>query len=194
VTRALCTILLLSALFGPAAADDKQTANAILLIAGAKLRDPNFSDAVVLVMNNIGPAPAGLIVNRPTKMTVSQLFPELEPLAHTEDRVYFGGPVHLGSVSFLLRADAPPEDATRVLDGVYLSTSPKLLRRLLARTNPMKGLRIFVGYSGWGSGQLEGEIARGDWTLAPATADAIFGGKREHPWPGPRTSGDAQRS
>jgi putative transcriptional regulator len=194
VTRALCALLLLSALSWPALADDGKAPTAILLVARAQLRDPNFGDSVVVVLNNVGAAPVGLVVNRPTRVSVSHLFPGLDRLARLDDKVYFGGPVQPGTVTFLFRADAAPDDATRVVDGVYASTDAKLLRMLLARDKPMEGLRIFVGYSGWGPGQLENEIARGDWTLAPVDADALFGHRHEHPWPAPQGAEEAQRT
>ena len=115
------------------------------------------------------------------------LLPELERLGQLDDKVYFGGPVEIALVSFLFRADTPPEHAIQVVDGVYLSTNRELLRTLLGREKPMESLRIFIGYSGWGPGQLEREIARGDWTLAPADAGAIFDGRSEHPWPEKQT-------
>jgi len=183
VNRALYIFLLLFGMSWPASADDAKPLSTLLLVARAELPDSNFKDAVVLVMNNIGPAPGGIIINRPTKIPVSQLFPELERLGQLDDKVYFGGPVEIALVSFLFRADTPPEHAIQVLDGVYLSTNRELLRTLLGREKPMERLRIFIGYSGWGPGQLEREIARGDWTLAPADAGAIFEGRSEHPWP-----------
>jgi putative transcriptional regulator len=183
VTRALCAFLLLFAVSWPTSADVKKPLTAILLVARADLPDSNFRDSVVLVMNNIGPAPGGLIINRPTRIAVSRLFPDLERLAQVDDKVYFGGPVAIGSVSFLFRADSPAENATQVLDGICVSTSLELLRKLLSRDKPMEGLRIFIGYSGWAPGQLESEIARGGWTLAPADPDAIFGRRSERPWP-----------
>ena len=97
--------------------------------------------------------------------------------------MYFGGPVDIQTMSFLFRADKAPEHATEVLDHVYISTDRDLLRELLGRDKPMEGLRVFIGYSGWTRGQLEAEIARGDWTLAPADASAILESKPEHPWP-----------
>jgi putative transcriptional regulator len=187
MTRALCAFFLLVAMSWPASADNAKPLTTILLVAGAELRDPNFKDSVVLVMNNIGAAPAGVIINRPTSIAVSRLFPDLERLAQLDDKVYFGGPVEIATVSFLVRADTAPEHSTKVLDGVYLSADRELLRKLLSRDKPMEGLRIFMGYSGWAPGQLEAEIARGDWTLAPADAAAIFGGKSERPWPEQRT-------
>ena len=183
--RIVLAVTLLCALSWPASADDTNPVTTILLVARDELPDPNFKDSVVLVMNNIAPAPAGLIINRPTKIPLSHLFPDIERLAPLDGKVYFGGPVQLETVSFLFRADAPPEHATKVVDGVYLSTDKELLLKLLAREKPMEGLRIFAGYSGWAPGQLEAEIARGDWKLAPAEAGAILEPKSEHPWPEP---------
>ena len=194
MARALCAFLLLFAMSWPACADDAKPLTTILLVAKPELRDPNFGDSVVLVMNNIAPAPAGIIINRPTRIPVSRLFPDLERLAPLEDKVYFGGPVSIGTVSFLVRADAPPEHATKVVDGVYISADRELLRKLLGRDKPMEGLRIFMGHSDWGRGQLEAEIARGSWALAPADASAIFDRKSERPWPEPQTPDSGNRT
>src|SRR4030095_13793789 len=157
VTRALCVFILVFGLSCPASADDAKPVTAILLVARAELPDSRFKNAIVLVMNNIASAPAGLIINRPTRIGISSLFPDVERLAKLENKVYFGGPVEIEAVSFLFRADTPPEHAIQVLDGVYLSTNEGLLRKLLGREKPMEGLRIFIGYSGWGPGQLQAE-------------------------------------
>jgi putative transcriptional regulator len=184
---ALCVLLLVLATSRSTPAEDAKPLTAILLTARAELRDPFFADSVVLVMNNLGPAPVGVVINRPTPLPVSHLFPDLKRLAQVRDRVYFGGPVEFGSVWFLFRAARAPAHAIRACDGVYLSANQELLLRLLGREQPMDGLRIFMGHSGWGPGQLEAEIARGDWTLGRAESDAIFSGKPEHPWPAPET-------
>lgn len=178
-------LLALGALPRATPADDAKPLTAILIKARAELRDPFFAESVVLVMNNLGPAPVGVVINRPTLLPVARLFPDLKRIAELHDRVYFGGPVQIESVWFLFRAATPPEHAIRACDGVYLSGSRELLLRLLERDKPMEGLRIFMGHSGWGPGQLEGEIARGDWTLARAEPDVIFGNQGEHPWPAP---------
>jgi putative transcriptional regulator len=193
ILSTLCALVLSSAMMRPASAEDAKPVTAVLLVARADMPDPSFKDSVVLVMNNLGRAPAGVIINRPTKIAVSHLFPDLEGLAPLNDKLYFGGPVALTSVLFVFRADAPPEDATPVVDGVYVSTNRALLRKLLSRDKPMDGLRVFVGHSGWAPGQLEAEIARGDWTLAPVKPDEIFGARSEHPWPEPKAPDDAQR-
>jgi putative transcriptional regulator len=176
-------------LFGtgwPISAADAKSLTAIFLVAKGELSDSNFADSVVLVMNNLSPAPVGIIINRPTKFPVSQVFPNFKRLAQLHDKVYFGGPVELDSVWFLFRAAAQPEHAIQACEGVYLSADRKLLFQLLGREKPMEGLRIFIGHSGWAPRQLEAEIARGDWTLERAKSDAIFNGKSEHPWPAPQ--------
>jgi putative transcriptional regulator len=180
----LCALLALGMQYRTSAADAKPL-TAILLVARAELPDSNFADSVVLVMNNLGPGPTGIIINRPTKLPVARLFPDLKRLAPLHDKVYFGGPLDLESVWFLFRSATPPEHAIRACDGVYLSANRDLLLRLLGRDKPTDGLRIFVGHAGWGPSQLQAEIARGDWTLERAESNAIFSGKSEHPWPAP---------
>jgi putative transcriptional regulator len=177
----------------PSAADT-QHLTSIFLVARSELPDPNFGDSVVLVMNDLGPAPVGIIVNRPTRIPVSSLFPDLKGLAQVHDKLYFGGPVEIDSVWFLFRAAKAPEHAVPACDGVYLSGSRDLLLKLLARDKPMDGLRIYLGHSGWGPGQLEAEIAHGDWKLEHADAAGLFNRKSEHPWPSPEESAESPKN
>lgn len=191
VAGALCALLLLTGASRAAPGAGAKPLTAILIVARDNLTDPDFEDSVVLVMNNLGPAPVGIIVNRPTSVSVSHLFPDLKRLAQVRDKVYFGGPVEIESVWFLFRAATPPQHAIQTCDGVYLSADRDVLLRLLARDNPMDGLRIFVGHAGWAPGQLQAEISQGYWSLKRADADAIFNDKSEHPWPstqGPKPS------
>jgi putative transcriptional regulator len=186
VAGALCALLLLSGSAWPTSAPDAKPLTAILLIAREDLPDSNFADSVVLAMNNLGPAPVGIIINRPMPIPVSHLFPDLKRLAQVRDKVYFGGPVDFGSVWFLFGAATPPEHAIQACDGVYLSADRELLLQLLGRDKPMESLRIFIGHAGWAPGQLEAEIERRDWTLKRAEKEAIFSGKSAHPWPSPQ--------
>ena len=186
VAGGLCALLLLSRSPWPESVAATQPLNAILIVARDELPDSNFGHAIVLVMNNLGPGPVGVITNRPMPIPVSRLFPEVERLAKVRDKVYFGGPVDFESAWFLFRAATPPEHAIRACDGVYLSADRELLLKLLGRSKPMDGLRIFLGHAGWAPGQLEAEIERHDWTPRRAEAGAIFSGKSEYPWPSPQ--------
>ena len=178
----MCGLLFLCPVAWPTLAGEVQPLTAILLVAQGVSPESDFADAKVLVMNNLGPAPIGIIVNRPSPIPVSELFPDLKRLEQLRDKVYFGGPVELESVWFLVRTTVPPEHSVRAIHNVYLSADRELLRRLLSRDKPMDGLRIFVGHAGWAPGQLEQEIGRGAWTLERADADAIFNGKADQPW------------
>jgi putative transcriptional regulator len=186
VTGALCLLVASASPAWSAAAADLNQLTAILLVARDSLPDSFFTDSLVLVMNNLGPAPVGIIVNRPTPVPVSKLFPELKRLDKAPDKMYFGGPVDVDSVWFLFRAAIAPAHAIQAFEGVCLSADRPLLLTLLARDKPMEG-RIFLGHAGWAPGQLETEIARRDWTPKRAETEAIFSGKSEHPWPSPKT-------
>jgi len=178
----LCALLLIFPLASKAA--EKSALNAIVITAKDELPDDNFAGSAVLVMNNLGPVPIALITNRPTKFTVSSLFPDLEQqLQKVHARIYFGGPIDVDTVWFLVRAPKAPRNAIKAFDDVYISSSRELLLHLLARAKPMEGLRIFIGHAGWAPGQLEAEINRGDWAMGRPSAQEIFSGKSDHPWP-----------
>ena len=193
MARAFMSLLALLLAGSMALAQGTDPVKGILLTARSDLRDPNFGGSVVLVTNHGGHGPLGVILNRPTRVPVSRLFPDLEALAPVQDRVYFGGPVSGGAISFVFRADKKPDDAIPVVDGVYWSGNQELLRKLLARDKPMEGLQVFVGYSGWAPGQLEREIARGDWKLENATGEAIFSPRPQRAWPEHEPAGPEHR-
>ncbi len=167
----------------PATASNSKPVTAIFLNARDDLPDSIFAGSLVLAINNLGPAPIGIVINRPTSIPVSQIFPHLKRLAKIDDKIYFGGPVEFASVWFLVRAATQPKHSMHVFDDVYLSADRRLLLQLLERDKPMNGLRIFVGHAGWAPGQLEAEIDRHDWTLKRADAESIFSGKFDRPFP-----------
>ena len=164
----------------PAFADEP--AKSIFLVARKDLPDPNFRDSVVLVTLGAQRGPVGVIVNRPIDVLLARVFEDIEGLRASRETLFFGGPVGPRQLNFLFRAKAAPEGAVEVLDGVYMSSSRELLRELLGRENPVDGLRVFAGFAGWAPGQLEAEIARGEWHVAPAEAKALFDRKPEGLW------------
>lgn len=172
----------------PTARAPANTLTSILLVAQDPVADPNFGGSIVVVMNNLGPGPVGLIINRPMPLTVSRFFPQVKHLARVQDRMYFGGPVEFGTVWYLFRAAKAPASAVRVCEGVYVSSDEKLLLDLLSRPNPMQGLRLFIGHAGWYPGQLQMEIQGGAWTPRRADADSIFNPGPQLPWPSGRGS------
>jgi putative transcriptional regulator len=176
VNRALAWVLwaaTASLLMLPAMAQD-EPANSVFLVANRRLIDPNFRQTVVLVTQHAGGSPVGVIVNRPTNLPLAKVFPENPKLAEEGDVVFFGGPVLPRLLVYVFRYQAEPKDSLRVLNDVYMSFNSELLADLLKRTRPTEGLRVFAGYSGWGPGQLQREIAQGDWYVVRADAETIF--------------------
>ena len=152
------------------------------LVARPDLPDPNFEDTVVLMPGTGLQGPLGVIVNRPTTIPLSKLFPDIPQLAKSDDRLFFGGPVGRDMVSFVFRAaSAPEEDSVEVARGVYLSTDEDLLRKLL--TGGASDLRVFAGFAAWGPDQLDQEIGRGDWHAMPVESKAIFDRRPASVWP-----------
>jgi putative transcriptional regulator len=141
-----------------------------LLIASPGLLDPNFKRAVVLITEHNEEGAAGLVLNRPTEAEVSEIVPLLEPLVEDGEHVWMGGPVQPNGV-LVLGEFLDPEDAAVPLFGSLGFPSlddPEDVVPLTTRR------RIFAGYAGWGSGQLEDELAREDWILEPASNDDAF--------------------
>ena len=180
--KSLYCLLLLLGFVLPTFGDDAQPTKSILLVARKNLPDPFFRDSVVLITKQGGPAPVGVIVNKPTEITLASALPDIERLRSREEKLFFGGPVRRQELVVLFRATVPPKDAIEVLEGVYMSSSGELLRELLGRENRGNDLRVFAGYAAWSPGQLESEIARGDWYLARADATTVFEKKPETLW------------
>jgi len=145
-----------------------------LLIATRELPGPFFAETVVLLLNYSAQGALGLVINRPTETLLSEVLPETAQLSQRRDRVYIGGPVDAGMMTFLLRADRAPPESVAVAKGVYATSSPDTLRSVIQSSATADGFHAFVGYSGWGPRQLDGEIGRGDWHVGVATAEAIF--------------------
>ena len=150
-----------------------------LLIASPALLDPNFRRTVVLVTEHSDEGAAGLVLNRPSPASVSELVPELEPLVEDEEEaVWLGGPVQPNAVLVLGEFVDPDEAAVPLFGalGFPALDDPETVVPATTRR------RVFAGYAGWGAGQLEGELEREDWILEPARPDDPFTREPESLW------------
>jgi putative transcriptional regulator len=145
-----------------------------LLVARPELTDPNFSHAVVLLLEYSPAGALGVILNRPTGVTPHQLLPNMDALAGYDGPVYLGGPVGIDMLIVLLRGCGAQEDAQAVFADVCYSGSPDLLAQAARSGATPARLRLYVGYAGWAAGQLEVEIARGGWAVLPARTEQVF--------------------
>ncbi len=155
------------------------------LVATRQLTDSVFSETVILLIQYGSDGAMGLIINRPSKVPLSKLFPEVKELEKRKDRAYIGGPVELYKVFLLLeknsKSENPPGQSLRIFDNVYISPDMQTLRKMAA--DHTAKFRIYAGYAGWASGQLEAEIIRGDWYILNADEKSIFDMPASEIWP-----------
>ncbi len=141
-----------------------------LLIAPPTVLDPNFFRTVVLLCEHSASGSFGLILNRPIEVEIDILSGDL---AGYEGDLCYGGPVQPDTLHFLHRLDLP--DAEPVVDGVFWGGDYESLKELHRyKTLTRDTLKLFLGYSGWGAGQLHDEIQAGGWILADADGAAVF--------------------
>jgi putative transcriptional regulator len=88
--------------------------------------------------------------------------------------VFVGGPVSPNAMLLLIRSDKAPDGAQPVFDDVYVSGKLETLRKTLGKSGKTHRWRAYAGYAGWGPGQLDREISRGDWVIGRADASTIF--------------------
>jgi putative transcriptional regulator len=182
--RALAASIL--ALAAAALAADEARKEAIFLVAGEELKDPNFERTVVLVTHAAAfPGPFGVIVNRPTTIPLKEALPDEKSVEKAQDKIYVGGPVAVGKLIYVFRSPSKPADSdtVAVVDGVNLSWSPGKLKELLKRERPTEGLRIYAGHAAWAPGQLESEVSRGFWKSARVDARSLFETPAHLLWP-----------
>ena len=129
---------------------------------------------MVLLLDYSHAGALGLIVNRPTAMSLHELLPALDEITDRQDRVFLGGPVETQMMVFLIRSESIPPDSQRVIGDIHATGSADALRKMIEQDAPESRFHAYVGYAGWGPGQLDAEIARGDWYVAPADPDQVF--------------------
>jgi len=144
------------------------------LVATRQIDGPVFGRSVVLLLDYSHAGALGLIVNRPTAMSLHELLPALDEITDRQDRVFLGGPVETQMMVFLIRSESIPPDSQRVIGDIHATGSADALRKMIEQDAPESRFHAYVGYAGWGPGQLDAEIARGDWYVAPADPDQVF--------------------
>lgn len=158
-----------------------------ILIAMPGMGDPRFRHSVVLMCAHDADSAMGLIVNKPTEdLSFAALLDHLSiprAPAGREIRVHYGGPVERAR-GFVLHSDdwgAGIESTMAVPGGLRLTATLDILEALAGGRGPARAL-LAMGYSGWGPGQLEGEIRRNDWLIAEAAPEVVFAADDRDKW------------
>ena len=151
-----------------------ETFRPTLLLSMPQLQDPNFAKTVVLLCDFLPEGAFGLVLNRPTDAAASTMVRLDPPVEHgNELPLSTGGPVEPDR-GWILVGDEPADAEYRtIVDGLYLSTSPHLLRRVL-EAEPTPRALVLAGYAGWGPGQLDEELEHSAWLMSEVAIDLIF--------------------
>lgn len=159
-----------------------------LLVATPVLDDPNFRRSVVLILEyDRDEGALGVVLNRPTEISVTQVLPSWEALVTDPSVLFQGGPVQTDSALALaaVRSAEEPLGWRRLhstmpsvsrLGTVDLDAPPEIL------VGEISQMRIFAGYAGWTAGQLEAEIREGAWYVVDSEAGDIFDPRPERLW------------
>lgn len=144
------------------------------LLSMPQMQDPNFARTVVLLCDYRPEGAFGLVLNRPTEMPASEMVRLEPPIGRANElRLFVGGPVQPERGWILVPEPPDDTDYRTVQEGLYLSASPFVLRRVL-ESMPAPRARVLAGYAGWGPGQLDEELAQSAWLIGDLHLDLIF--------------------
>lgn len=156
-----------------------------LLISMPQLLDPNFFHTTSLLSEFTSEGAMGVVLNRPLDITLDQLLSKDKKITEKSTiYAYWGGPVQ-NERGFIVHEDESfATEGLTIAPGLYLSGSSETLEKLVTAptANSKKRFRLFLGYAGWGPGQLEREIAESSWITAPIDHDLIFASSHENLW------------
>jgi putative transcriptional regulator len=153
-----------------------------LLLSMPQLNDPNFKRSVVLLCEHSTEGAFGLVLNRPTHTPAAAVIDLHPPLAsHSDLQLWVGGPVEPQRGWILVGEQPEDAESVKVTEGLYLSASPNLLRRLLEGPS-VRYSRFFIGYAGWGPGQLDSEMIQSAWLTSDVDVGLIFDVDAEAMW------------
>jgi len=156
------------------------------LVARPELREPIFKESVVLRLpSSVGVGEGlvvGLILNKPARVALSDIFPDDQAFENRSETAYFGGPVDPRAPGVVFRSSKPDKQATLLFGDVYVSFDPDLIRELLKEPKKTPDLRLFVGRSQWAPAQLQNEMAMGAWYSVRAETNLIFSATTQYLW------------
>ncbi len=148
-------------------------------MAGPDLLDPNFRRSVLLIGEHGAEGAMGVILNRPSPVSVADAVPPLAGLVDDEQLVHVGGPVQPQAIVVLGDFHNPNEAAALVLGSIgFLPGEIESADDV----GSLSRARVFAGYAGWGPDQLEGEIAEGSWIIEAALPEDVFTEEPDRLW------------
>lgn len=157
-----------------------EAAPGILLIADPFLKDPNFIRTVIVLCEHQEEGSFGFVLNKQFEHTLDELMDGFE--GH-KIPIFYGGPVQMDTIHFLHQYPEKVTGGLEIMKGVYWGGDFSLLGEMVKNNEiDYNKVRFFIGYSGWGDGQLSNELKEKSWLTATATRKLIFHKQPEEIW------------
>lgn len=152
-----------------------------ILISEPFLNDPNFKRSVVLLADHQLNGSFGFIVNQPSEFLLKEL---VEDFSDSDFKVFTGGPVEVDTLHFIHRCHDKLNSGEEIAKGIYWGGNFEALKVLInANSIGAEEIKFFIGYSGWGEGQLINEIKENTWIVSEKyRPDTIFSQSEEQVW------------
>lgn len=150
-----------------------------LLVASPALADPNFARSVVLITEHNDDGAMGIVLDRPSDASVAEVVPQLREVAGTGAPIYVGGPVQPTALVVLAEFADPGAAAWIVTADVGFASADVDMDEL---PSAVRRARVYAGYSGWGAGQLEGELELDSWIVEPPLPRELFPDEPQTLW------------
>jgi putative AlgH/UPF0301 family transcriptional regulator len=158
-----------------AAQPHASNAQSFFLVASHSMPDPVFQQSVILVLpTDDPPLVAGVIINKPTGVTLGNLFKRQLAPENQNQKVYFGGPVDLAAPLLIVRTMRPPKQAIRLWNNIYGVVDTGSISEILRDARSSNDTRLYLGRAQWAREQLRGELMEGAWSVVPVRTDLIF--------------------
>ncbi|HKZ67782.1 MAG TPA: YqgE/AlgH family protein [Chitinophagaceae bacterium] len=152
----------------------------ILLIADPFLKDPNFLRTVVFLCEHREEGSFGFVLNRKYENTLDELIPDVEGFKLP---VFYGGPVQMDTIHFLHQYPVEIPGGEEVMKGIYWGGDfVKAVEMIKNGEMDFRKIRFYIGYSGWGNGQLDEELKEKSWLTVKANRKLIFQTSAEEIW------------
>ncbi len=189
VVFAFCLLLVLKTPVHPVQAKPKKgdgEDKTLFLVARPELRDPLFKESVVMMFPSSAVAVerlvVGLVINRPARVALSEIFPNDDALKNRTETVYLGGPVDPLAPGVVFRSSKTVKQAVLLFGDIYVSFDPDLIKELLKKPEEIPDMRLFVGRSPWASVQLQNEMTMKAWYSVRAETNLIFSASPKSLW------------
>jgi putative transcriptional regulator len=153
-----------------------------LLVTPRDAPDPAFAESVILLVHYDRESAVGLMINRRTTVPLSRALRNLKGVGQRSDPAYIGGPVETHTAMAMLRSNTKPDSGVQVLERIFLIPSRAAVEKALANGKNDDDLRVYVGYCGWGPGQLDNETRLGAWYVLDANAALVFDPNPDTVW------------